>query len=438
MPLTHERRIELFLFVLALIVRVAFFGANVAAHGGELLPTILNSEGYYELANNMLGGRGFSEAPGAPYVPDSLRPPLYSLFIAALVGLFGSYWPVIIAQLLLASILPVLARRISLRVAQNAWIASAVGVLFAVEPVLVRLSVVLLTETLFLALFFLAIIAFFNYLDREKLSDLLRSALLLGFATLTRPVTQYLPVLVIAFLFWRFRGRLSRRIVLHTAAFLAVFLAVLSPWLYRNERVFGSLRVANTTVSNVYGYFAPSVLALQRGISFDEARRDLFAEDGVPNYSAITLKDAERFTGRAKSIIAAHPKATAKLIGITTFAFFTHDGYLDVLQDLGFLKNFSRDLRSIIAGPAILVVAGRMFWTLTAIFSFIGAYLFFEREGWRPKAVFAALLVAYFAGTAAIVGLGITARYRIPASVFIVMFTLYAVSIVVDPPPTKK
>ncbi|MDO8584850.1 MAG: glycosyltransferase family 39 protein [bacterium] len=428
MMLTREGKIILLLFALALLVRVALFGANIAAHEGELLPTILNSEGYYELANNILAGHGFSQSPAAPYVPDSLRPPLYPLFIAAFVGLSGSYWPVIIAQILLASVLPLLARRIGFRLTQNTFAGNAVGVLFAVEPVLVRLSGILLTETLFLALFLSSVITFFNYLDREKLSDLAASAALLGLATLTRPVTQYLPVVIIAFLLWHFRGALSRRAMLHVATFIAVFVVALLPWLYRNAIVFGNPSVANTRISNFYGYFAPSVLALERHIGFTEAQRQLFAEDGVQDYGAVTLKDAEHFTNRAKAIIKTHPKETAKLLGITTFAFFTHDGYLDVLQDLGYMKNFSRTIRALITGPGIIILAGRMFWTLTALLAFLGTYLFFKREKFQPKALFALLLITYFAATAAIVGLGITARYRVPANVFIAAFAFYAIA----------
>ncbi len=428
MALTRERKITLLLFALALAARVAFFWANTAAHGGELLPTILNSEGYYELANNILAGHGFSESPVAPYAPDSLRPPLYPLFIAAIVGVFGSYWPVIIAQILLASVLPLLARRISFRITQNAWVGNTVGILFAVEPVLVRLSGILLTETLFLTLFFACVITFFNYLDRNEARSLAFSALFLGLATLTRPVTQYLPVLMIAMLLWRLR-KIPRRAALHAGVFAVVFIATLAPWLYRNYTVFGSPSVANTTVSNLYGYFAPSVLALERHITFTTAQQQLFAEDKVMDYSAVTLKDARAFTTRAKNIIATHPKETAKLVSITTFAFFTHDGYLDVLQDLGLMKNFSRNIRALITGPGILIIAGRIFWTLMALLSFVGVYLFFKREGFRPKAVFATLLVAYFAATAAIVGLGITARYRVPASVFILAFAFYGVDV---------
>lgn len=428
MPLSRERKITLILFALALAVRVAFFGANVTVHGNELLPTILNSEGYYELANNILTGRGFSESPVAPFVPDSLRPPLYPIFIAVFFGIFGSYWAVVIAQLLLGSLIPLLARRVSLRIMPRAFIANAVGIVFAVEPVLVRLSGMLLTETLFLALFFASIIALFNYLDRSKLSYLAASGFMLGLATLTRPVTQYLPFVIAAFLIWHFRRALSWRTAKHIALFIAVFAATLAPWLYRNYAVFGSPRVANTTVSNVYGYFAPSVLALSNGTSFNDARAALFTEDGVPDYGAITLKDAEHFTTRAKSIIVTHPKETAKLISITTLAFFTHDGYLDVLQDLGYMKNFSRTISTLITSPGILILAGRMFWTLTALFALIGALLYFKRNGFEPKMTLAMLFIAYFAATAGIVGLGITGRYRLPATIFILTFAGYTIT----------
>ncbi|MBI2075593.1 MAG: hypothetical protein HYT82_02915, partial [Candidatus Harrisonbacteria bacterium] len=194
----------------------------------------------------------------------------------------------------------------------------------------------------------------------------------------------------------------------------------------------------NTKISNLYGYFAPSILSLERHIGFTEAQRQLFAEDGVPDYGAVTLKDAETFTTRAKNIIVTHPRETAKLIGITTFAFFTHDGYLDILQDLGYMKNFSRNIRALVTGPGILIVAGRMLWTLMALFALVGAWRYVRRKGFQPKAIFAILCIAYFAATASIVGLGITGRYRVPASVFILAFAFYGAHAIVQRYVSKK
>lgn len=445
LKLSNDQKMELAIIALAILFRAIFFWLNLSTHNNDLLDTIWKSESYYELANNMLSGRGFSGTEHEPFIPESWRTPLYPLFIAAIVKIFGTYWAVIITQIIVGSIVAAQAKRISYCLLANKKIALGVGVFFAIEPVMVRLSSILLTETLFLALFFAFLLKLYNYLESKKFYSLAVSAVLLGLTTLTRPITQYLPVFVIAFLIWHFRKKLSFRVGWHIVGFISIFLAILSPWLYRNIRVFESPSLAATKANNLYGYFVPSILAFENNVSYNEAKTKFFAEENIPGLEVVNLTTADHFTQRSLEIIKNHPITAVELAGLTTVAFFTHDGYLDVIQDLGYLKTglpkipvfkiiqspklSLKIISDVIKGPGIIIVAGRIFWTLLSLLALVGIVMRINYTGWRQdKFLFSILLMVYFVLTTAVVGFGVTARYRTPINVFTASFAFYAIS----------
>lgn len=444
MNFSTDQKFELVIISVAIIFRVAFFWFSYSARNFDLFSTISRPEGYYEIAVNMLAGHGFSGVTyGPPFPPESLRVPLYPFFIAVIIKLFGTYWAVIIPQIIIGSVLAVLAKRISYHALPDRRVAAGVGIFFAVEPLLLQLSsVALLTETVFLIIFFGFILTLFNYFDTENFFYLAISAFLLGLATLTRPVTQYLPVFIMVFIIWHFRKKLSWRAMRHAILFAIIFLVVISPWLYRNFRVFDNASLAVTSAHNLYLYFVPSILALENNTSYDEARKKFLVEENSTDLNKINLREANRFTRRSLEIIKSHPVGAIKLIFLTTVSFFTHDGYLGVLQDMGYLKigapiipvykiiQSPRSAISIMADiiktPAIFVVLGRIFWVIVTFLAFFGMALSVKQMGLRSQIALPILIVAYFTLTAAVVGLGITARYRTPINVFMVLFALYS------------
>src|SRR3989344_3477241 len=103
------------IFLLAVVVRVLFFAVSYYVSDKEFASVFPRYDGYYEIAENLLAGNGFSREIQSPFLPDSVRTPLYPLFIAGLVYVFKSYYAVLVAQILLASLIPLLAYRIALQ-----------------------------------------------------------------------------------------------------------------------------------------------------------------------------------------------------------------------------------------------------------------------------------------------------------------------------------
>lgn len=445
MKLSNNHKIEIALFALALVLRLVFFWFNIQAHDQDLLPTILRSESYFEIANNMIAGYGFSGSVHEPFLPESLRAPIYPLLIAAILKIFGTYWAVMIVQIIIGSILAILSKRICYHILKNKKIAIGVGIFFAVEPLMVRLSSVLLTETVFLVFFLSFLLALYKYFDSENFFHLVLSAVFLGLATLTRPITQYLPVFIIVFLIWHFKNKLSWRVGKHIAGFVLIFLIILAPWSYRNYKVFGSTRLAVTKTTNLYAYFIPSILALENNTNYYEAKIKFFTEENIPGIGVINLKTAGPFDQRSMEILKEHPFGILKVAALTTVSLFTHDGYLDVVQDLGYLKTGLPALpvfkiiqspkltistvSGLIKSPGIVIVIGRIFWILMTLLTLVGIVKYFMLKGWRKsKFLFSLVIVGYFVATTTIVGLGVTARYRTPINVFIASFAFYAIS----------
>jgi 4-amino-4-deoxy-L-arabinose transferase-like glycosyltransferase len=200
--------------------------------------------GYETIARNVIEGNGFSMDVAPPYTPDMLRTPGYPLFIIG-VYLAAGYRPEIVTfvQNVLNLITLYVAFRLAVHLfdARAAWIALA---LMAVEIGAVILANVTLTESLFMVFLLPATYCLFKGLDSPyRLTWLIAAGVLLGLATLVRPVALYLILLVLPFVWWAMR-RPWRETAARAVTLLVAFLLVLAPWSYRNLRVFGSPNIS--------------------------------------------------------------------------------------------------------------------------------------------------------------------------------------------------
>ena len=81
------------------------------------------------------------------------------------------------------------------------------------------------------------------------------------------------------------------------------------------------------------------------------------------------------------------------------------------------------------SSPGIFVLLGRLFWIVTTILFFAGAWFYLRREKFSPFAYTALLMVAYFVLMTAANGFGMNARFRIPVNAFIFTFAIYGFSV---------
>jgi len=108
--------------------------------------------------------------------------------------------------------------------------------LYCFEPISFHYSTLLLSESLFAALFLAFVWLIIRFLQ-EPSRTLVLPAIALSAATYTRPVTLYFIIWLVPFsLLFPRRLALRKRLV-KTAAFVAVFVISVAPWIVRNAAV---------------------------------------------------------------------------------------------------------------------------------------------------------------------------------------------------------
>ena len=449
MPFLHSHKVEIGIFVLALFVRLFYFGLSLEVNNGDITATVAAADGYFTVSQNLINGHGLSSDLAPPYTPYSFRPPLFHFFVAGAYELLGSYWGVILFYIVLASLLPLLGMILAGYFIENRRILIALGVFLALEPSSILYSVFLYSEIFFIFWLFVATWAFFVYLKNERLKYFALSAFLLGLATLTRPTTEYLPFVVVAVVLWSQRGHIfSRKVLTDVGVYGVVFLATISPWVYRNYVVFGVAGISPQTGVNLYTELLPTVYSIERGSTFQQEFAAL-KDSGVhgPNIAIIT--EGDRYAAIAIPLLFDHPKALALSVLNSGWSFFALDGTFDFLRHIKIRPEEMIGRPSLVAlfsdpasvgayimrnlnSPIILtILLARAMWiSLTVLFLF-GIWRYSTSRGMHPHAMAAFLLISYFAATSLVTGFGLTARYRLPVNVFIIAFAFYEIAAVV-------
>lgn len=226
----EEKQLLLALFALALAIRLVF----VIPTAGMLLG---GDAGYYDgVAQNLLAGKGHIAHNVMGADRQSLMPPLYPAFLAAVYFCLGHNWLAVqLIQVVLGAMTCVLIYLIARHLTNRrvGWIASLIAVGY---PTLILFTREIMTETLFL--FFLVVWMWFMMSrDRELLSfrNQALSGIMQGIMTLTRAVTFFLPWFVLLWQWKRFKD-VRKAAFLFSMAMILFFALTLAPWTIRNYR----------------------------------------------------------------------------------------------------------------------------------------------------------------------------------------------------------
>jgi 4-amino-4-deoxy-L-arabinose transferase-like glycosyltransferase len=223
--------------ILASVGLVAF-GLRVAVILGtrHSFVVINDAADYWRLAASIAGGHGFGVSHVAPGGgPTALRPPAFPLLLALVVLIAGKH--VLVARLLGAVLGAVTAVLVAVLVRQlgGDHVRSLIaGLIAAAFPAMVIASTSLMSEVLFVPVSLGVIVAALEY-RRGNALWLPVSGLLLGVATLTRPVGAVL-VLPVVLITWRRTSTAPRRWSLAAIA-AALALAPCLAWEIRDIEV---------------------------------------------------------------------------------------------------------------------------------------------------------------------------------------------------------
>lgn len=422
-----KKNIFFYIFILALVVRLALFFFNLHGVGGDLITVIHGQDGYYDVSRNLFLGNGFSINPTPPYFDYSYGVPGYPYFLYFLLWITGgSYAFTVAIQILLGSFIPVIGMYITRYLVQYKRASLVVGILLALAPYQILFSFIFYTEALFTALFGIFLILFFKFLKNPSLRLTVWSAMFLGLATLTKPTVQYYVIIVPIFIFWHFRKEITKNLFKKVACFIFLFFLVLSPWLYRNYKTFDMINLSAQMPFNLYEVLLPSVLSIANHTSFATE------QDKLPRKAAdIFFNTPKSVSSEAINEIKRHPVALIELSVLNGFTFFTHDGMLTFLQASGiqpvsylpkpaivmFLTEPWQLAKAIwlqLHTAMALVFFARLFWISVTILFFLGIYHLWRSKLFTSQVSFAVITVLYFMLTTMINGLTVNARFRMP------------------------
>lgn len=226
---------------------------------------IVDEQHYSRLAISILTRGEFAHFPGKP---TAIRPPLYPVFLAGIYKIFGpkNYDAVRIIQIFLALLSGCVVYSLTKKFFEKENVALLACAIFLFYPSLLFFNYLILTETLFIFLFLLALwglsLTIFNlsletsakyqqnkfqikdFRKRIYKSYLIPAGIFWGLASLTRSILYPFIPAVSLFLFWITPRR--RQGLLVSLLFLLTAILTLSPWMVRNYRIFGHFVAVDT------------------------------------------------------------------------------------------------------------------------------------------------------------------------------------------------
>ncbi|MDO8561300.1 MAG: glycosyltransferase family 39 protein [bacterium] len=406
---------------------------------------------YAQRADNLLAFHAYEDVPGTPL---RAAPPGYPVLLAGIKVATGSMTPVVILQTLISILASVLIYRMARTLVPISY-ALVPALLYAIDPMVVFSDTAVITDSIFSALLVCTVyLAFFQ--SRVRGIVLWGSVgLLLGAATMIRPIAQFLvfvfPAVFLLRQWMSGRGEDENRLKAVCACVLA-FALVVVPWMARNQILFRSFEVSilsshTLLIYDVRGFLAwralgatpnplSAILVMRRlndpvFASVDKDIGERLAEITPPG------EDPYNYKGKlAIRYIIHDPIRYAYFHAVNTIPFFlsssiasygqiesqlrNNEGFfapvtLSILETWNRIRN-PESVRSFLSAVwSLAPTALEIFlWVLAGLAAFAAAVL--RRRDFTI--ILFAVLVMYFA---ALTGPLSSSRYRIPAEPYLLI-----------------
>lgn len=231
----RDLAIILAIFVVALVPRAysAFFMAqHPSLHWDAAHDTVL--------ARNLAAGHGFVNEPGHP---TAYRMPLYPFILSVSFRMFGErYRPVLAFQALLGALTAAISAALARKAGSSAAMIAA-GAMCALNPEAIRMTGVMLTETLFSFLVVASLLLLTEcrgWAGPRGTACILMSGIVIGMSVLCRVNSIVWIAALVPFLLLEKSGGIPARRLLRILWLLAGVAIVLVPWMIRNQSVIGT------------------------------------------------------------------------------------------------------------------------------------------------------------------------------------------------------
>lgn len=429
--------------LLALTVRVLLFAIFQPWNPIIEREFVLKSDmlGHHQLSITLLERHQFADTKVDK--PETLRTPLYPMFIALIYSFFGyEPWVVILFQIALDSLASILLL-FSLSELFSRKVALIASTFYAIDPFLISYSSTTLYSDSFFV--FLLVVAFWFFStaismipQRKALIYCGLSSLFLGLATLAKPISQYILVLYLAYFLIVNRNR-PRTAFIYSATALIVFGLILLPWLFRNHNNFGNFSLSSSGSYNLLVLDVVPMEMERRHEDMKSVKTSLLAEadkmieaDGLNPQELNGFQKSRYWQSLAKRYIANDPTGFVKsyVLGVIHI-FFSLDtkNFLDIfgIPAAPFeIKGYSNIIELVKAFIKIKGMGGILIGSIIFLYlcvSYIGASvaLIVSWKLYSKPTLFLILALAlYFV---VLTGPGGLARFKMPSIPFYLAFS---------------
>lgn len=439
--LKAHRRPAMLVLVSVIFQMLVFMGVylTTVSRGTNMFALSGDEISYKRVAENMFCCSVYSYSTQPPYIPDSVRTPGYSLFLAATYGVLRNWLLVLVFQILLLSTAPLLLYLIARRMDER--IAFIASMIFAVEPTRLFWSSLLMSDALFTSVVFVAILFFFRWLSRRRLRDVFFSGAIVGVSMLVRPIALYLCIPFLLIGIFAIGKRYPKTILSFVAVFMLGVGLLSGPWFLRNKIIFNSWQLS--AVGSYSKAFANSTqfLHYRTGRPVPEILDEFTAtlRDAPDKYN-VSLFNLAWYDAYSNKVIGSDPFGYLVFHAVKTIPFFVTDGLREPAEMIGLLPNglnqpnlsgsfLQGNFFRVIVGyvreqplAAALMFFGSMFWLLVFLGVIIGAPITLLDPRHRAEWWLLFLLSGYF--TLAASGPIAQPRYRLPIEGFAFLFAL--------------
>jgi len=312
-------------FLFALVLRLAFIHEllqqNSLLHNGLNAPQsggfLTNDSGtYINLAKDFFAGYFGPESRSEAL----LRTPGYPAFCALFYSLGLSSAGILIAQAVLAAIVPVLTLLLAHLVTGSTLLAACAGFLSAVSPTGIGLTGLIMSDMLFAILVIAALYCLCRAVLKAQENQLLLSGLLFSVAFLVKPILIFWPIYMVAVYFLLCRTVAAKPKLKKLAIAVAVQLVILCLWCARNYVYEGIFTPSSVSVDNLHDFMRPRVEEWIKAGALPSngavrANRDAAVKRFSQESSGFSLQQKlQARSARAVDVFKAHPLTTVKVI----------------------------------------------------------------------------------------------------------------------------
>jgi hypothetical protein len=389
-------------------------------------------------------------------------PPLYSMFLAIPISIFGlneSTIIIVIMQCTLLYLTGFLSKYLLLQFSSRFSVLLQALIVF--NPNSLITAHLIQSETLFTFLLVWSVVVIFKIITDFSWINIILLGILIGLAALARPIALYLlilyPVFILTILIIKGKPNINNVAVFHRNGFWIKLLAigligglVVSPWYIRNytkfDKVFFSsnsgayLQSQYIQLKNQGSGWSVADAMKEHKIKFSnyltKERRNNFCLDNDRHWSCNSLLTHVSLRAIINEPLVVHIKAFTHSWGTLFFS----GGASNIRNYLGFdgkdlIVNFQNNpfngLESIVKlvkdmnfSYLFIFIFTTTFSIVSRITGIIGVFYLLKNKKWRPYGVLLIEIVVFF--TAAYLYLG-QSRFRVPIEPVLMLFSVIGI-----------